>query len=390
MTDNPFNPTPGALPSVFEGRADEIKTFQKMLRDLDKNKPTPATLVLYAPRGNGKTALLTYIKDHTEELCAEIGVKNQITTISATPPQCNMSNMYQTITGTDMPIERSKTNAISGGIRAFLKMESKSESTHICGSEATSYFEVFKRTSDTQRTLLCIDEAHTMNRDNLRDLLQGAQQCTQNHIPVSVVLAGTPGLVDVINSCGATFSQRYAEMTLKPLEDDSARRVFENPFRSNGMSVPEEYVQEALSESNNYPYVLQLYGSFAWEYCVEEGVFESRPSLWENVSTEFEKEKNRMYRGRYDELRDKDLTEAAYEIAKLYADEDQYLPEELTESLEKIGILDAKEVLKTMKELGYIWRPEPDNDFFECGIPSLMNYVIEREKLKLSRRESNQ
>ncbi len=372
------------MPSVFEGREKEINTFQKMLGDLDKSRPTPTVLVLYAPRGNGKTALLTYIKGHTEELCRQIGLKNEITTITATPPQCNMSNIYQTITGTDMPIERSKTNAISGGIRAFLKMESKSESTQIYGSEATSYFEVFKRTSDIQRTLLCIDEAHTMDRNDLRDVLQGAQQCTQNHIPVSVVLAGTPGLVDVINSCEATFSQRYPQMTLKLLDDNSARKVFENPFKSNGMSVPHEYVREVLDKSHNYPHFLQLFGSFTWEHCIEEQVFEKRPSLWEKVNADFEEAKDQMYRQRYNELRKTKLTEAAYEIAELYSHKDQYLPEELTKYLGAIDILDSEEVLQTLNQLGYIWEPGHGR-YLERGIPSLMNYVIEQEKLNRSR-----
>ena len=374
------------MPSVLEGRVEEIKTFQKMLGDLDKNKPTPTVLVLYAPWGNGKTALMTYIKDHTKELCKQIGLINEITTITATPPQCNMSNMYQTITGTDMPIEQSKTNAISGGIRAFLKMESKSESTQIYGSEATSYFEVFKRTSDIQRTLLCIDEAHTMDRNDLRDVLQGVQQCTQNHIPVSVVLAGTPGLIDVINSCGASFSQRYSQMTLKLLDDNSARRVFEEPFRTNGMSVPHEYVKEVLDKSHNYPHFLQLFGSFTWKHCIEEGVFEKRPSLWDQVNADFEEAKDQMYRQRYNELRKPNLTEAAYEIAELYKHHDQYLPEEITKYLGEINLLNSEDMLQTLNQLGYIWETGRGR-YLEPGIPSLMNYVIEQEELKHSRKE---
>ncbi len=385
MSRNPFKPKPGMLPEVFAGRQTEIEEFKKVLQNLSGGDADPTLIVLYAPRGNGKTALLNYIEKHTVEFCDELDITEPIRIVNAVPAQCELDKLYTTITGKEMPFQRSDMRGGNAGAQFIARAEVKVESTNVYGSPATDYVEVLKRACAEQPALLCIDEAHTMNKDNLRELFQSIQQCMQNQLPISLVLSGTPGILDVIAECKASFTERYDEMTLRTLDDRSARMVFEEPFTSLGMKVPEEYIQEVMRNAQNYPYFLQIYGRAAWEYCIEEGDFANSATLWAKVNSDFEKQKNRMYRRRFDELRKAQIVESAYELAKLYQFEERFLPEELTGYLDEKGVENSDEVLRKLNDLGYVWRPQGDEDFYEQGIPSLTNYVRERKDLQTSR-----
>ena len=57
----PFRPGPGGFPPYLAGREREQGLFRGLLARLDRGEAPPSEVILYGPRGNGKTVLLEWI-----------------------------------------------------------------------------------------------------------------------------------------------------------------------------------------------------------------------------------------------------------------------------------------------------------------------------------------
>ena len=57
----PFRPGPGGFPPHLAGREREQGLFRGLLARLDRGEAPPSEVILYGPRGNGKTVLLEWI-----------------------------------------------------------------------------------------------------------------------------------------------------------------------------------------------------------------------------------------------------------------------------------------------------------------------------------------
>ncbi len=60
-----FRPGDGGLPPYLAGRKEEKEYFQRCIKSLKNRKPIGQNLIVYGPRGNGKTALLGYLQKET-------------------------------------------------------------------------------------------------------------------------------------------------------------------------------------------------------------------------------------------------------------------------------------------------------------------------------------
>ncbi len=372
---NPFNTRPGMLPVVFEGRDSEIRTLKEAIEGLGSEEPNPTLIILYGPRGNGKTTLLSHILKHTKSINKELKTTNEVTTIYATPSQCAVENLYQKITGGQMHIESTKSESVKGGVKAIVQGEVAGASIKVYGSPASDYYEVLKRATEDQPTLLCIDEAHTMGVNDLRDLFQCAQQCLMERLPISIVLAGTPGLITTIGASGATFAPRYDVITLGRLNTESARRVFEEPLKSDHQEVPAQQLKEVIEKAQNYPFFLQIYGRETWERCVADGQSIESQDVWKEIHEAFEVRKTRMYYERYTEMESTGTLDIAYEISMLFEKQDQIQEGWLIDKLRTDGYENVNENVQALKSLGYVWGPGGSPGYLERGIPSLMDYV---------------
>ena len=63
---SPFKPGAGLLPPYLAGREKEQAIIRKSLTNLREGEPPAADILMYGPRGMGKTALLKWIKDEVE------------------------------------------------------------------------------------------------------------------------------------------------------------------------------------------------------------------------------------------------------------------------------------------------------------------------------------
>ena len=62
-----FTPGAGGVPPYLAGRKGEQAYFQTCVKSLKNRRPISRDLILYGPRGNGKTALLRYLQKETHQ-----------------------------------------------------------------------------------------------------------------------------------------------------------------------------------------------------------------------------------------------------------------------------------------------------------------------------------
>ena len=67
MDINPFQPGSGQMPPLLAGRDAAQNDIKKLLVKLDLPSGVPSDVLLYGPRGTGKTVLLQWL----EEYCIE-------------------------------------------------------------------------------------------------------------------------------------------------------------------------------------------------------------------------------------------------------------------------------------------------------------------------------
>ncbi len=60
-----FRPGDGGIPPYLAGRKREQEHFQRCVRDMKDRQPISQNMIVYGPRGNGKTALLGYLQRET-------------------------------------------------------------------------------------------------------------------------------------------------------------------------------------------------------------------------------------------------------------------------------------------------------------------------------------
>ena len=58
----PFRAGPGGLPPYLAGRGSVQAACRAFVAEVRRGRPPPREIVLYGPRGNGKTALLVWLE----------------------------------------------------------------------------------------------------------------------------------------------------------------------------------------------------------------------------------------------------------------------------------------------------------------------------------------
>ena len=245
--------------------------------------------------------------------------------------------------------------------------------------------QTLQRQSRKAPLAILIDEAHTLDIAVGRSLLAATQRLRGLGVPLLLVLAGTPGLLDHLGTMGATFWERNRILPFDRLEDQDAHSAIRVPFEEAGRTISSEALQQAASASHGYPFFLQIWGKALWGPD-ESPTTTVTESDVERARTEFESRRNLFYGLRCDELRRMGLLNTAAALAEAYGDKPTLsgscVTGVLEESLRQQGLpCDAASVAATCSNLvsvGYIWDPRSEAaETYKRGIPSLMDFVLD-------------
>ena len=108
--------------------------------------------------------------------------------------------------------------------------------------------------------VLLLDEAHTLDPDTGRALLNASQRVGRT-LPFLLVLAGTPNVRSHLNRMGVSFWNRAELVRVGRLSREAAADALRHPFEDAEISVAPDALEAMVSESQCSPFFVQLLGS---------------------------------------------------------------------------------------------------------------------------------
>ena len=393
MTAGPnpkFAPGAGMTPPVLAGREREKAVIIEALEDLGEGFNPTANIALIGPRGNGKTALLRWAEAHVDE--CEDKVKCAVLN-----PSCFKS--YSSLVG----------RLADHGMLATLLGEGYSGSINILGSgislsrqEAAekSLELVLAKTCSNSGLAILIDEAHTLhhNPEVARAFFNDAQALAGEGRPLLLILAGTPDTSSRLNGIEATFWNRLEKIGIGLLDMAASREALRTPLERMGYRIEADALDQAADAAQRYPYFLQLVGRELHRSAKAEpdklgGGDRIGGAILEQALKAFRIASNAYFADRHHELRTIGILSPAEAVARLFVAQqtistsaaaiksaiDRSIDKKLEDRAKASGGIEpALWAEANLRNVGFIWSRFGNEDRCEPGIPSLMNYVIDR------------
>lgn len=360
----PFKPGFGGMPPYLAGRQEEQHLFGDLLTVMENGEPLAADLVLYGPRGNGKTVLLRWLEN---EASTRRSIETVVLSPSETADPARLTNLlapkswWKRFAAQQIEVGGIAWRAEASGPRAQLG-------------------DVLAARARKTPLLVVVDEAHTLDLEAGRALVS-ACQIARAKDPFLLVLAGTPNLEGRLNAMDASFWGRAWTRRIGRLDESATEEALRRPFEAAGIRVDKGTLAKMVRLSHGYPYFIQLLGQEAWAEAVPprgSGVLTAE--AFAGAQARFEHRKRDYYRHRYLELEEDNLLQAGRSVAEAFARHPILDTESLRQAIEMANPAQDPSAVartqRTLEDLGFIWGTSPDPGW-EPGIASLMDYVRE-------------
>lgn len=279
--DNPFTPGFGNLPRVFAGRKAEFADLELMVARLARGTYEQARLVM-ADRGFGKTSLLREFEQEQRELGRWV-VRTAATRGDAVVARL-CRQLAELVAREDLAAHMS--HGLRDALRRLAGIEVGPGGVSVAlepaavvdrGAELARLLEGAARLARDHGTVLLVlvDEAQNIAVDAIGELFYAVQEVQgivvesrdptsgalrRDSLPLGVVVAGLPGLVDLLRRAGSTFGERSRLVRLGPLSPADLREGVRALVREGGVDIDADALDLLARASGGYPYFLHVYG----------------------------------------------------------------------------------------------------------------------------------
>ena len=361
----PFRPGPGGRPPFLAGREEEQSLFESRLAVLDRGQPPASEIILYGPRGNGKTALLAWVQEVAAPSYA-------VDVIRLTP-----SNLTTGLKLAERLLPKIWWDAIVPDTIALRGLTWRPGE----GAPPPEADQVLAARASKGALVLLLDEAHTLDPGVGKELLNAAQVVGRS-APFLLVLAGTPDLRTHLGTMGASFWNRSRKLRIGRLDESASADAIRKPLESEDTSISEEALTHIVRESHGYPFFLQVWGAAVWSrITADPSVTREHITIADTAACQsvFESEKNDYYKDRYNELKKIRLLHAARAVAETFETRERIGDSELDAAVRRGLGPDADDdaveaAAEQFDHLGFVWQAGATPDW-EPGIPSLMDFI---------------
>ncbi len=373
-----FKPGTGAVPPYLAGRKREQEYFQDCVEALKDREPLSQDMILYGPRGNGKTALLRYLQQETLQQ-----EKPKLEIMWVKPfeleTQAGLENL---IMGND---RKSWDKVKTAGLSAHIGIAGASAELDFSRS-AVNLMNLLRSKSQIKPLILIIDEAHTLKPEVGKVLLNTSQDLRSEGHPFLLALAGTPNLKATLGKANASFWDRSKKFPLGRLSPEEARQAITVPLEKAGISFAPGVAEEIVERTHRYPFFTQVWGNYLAERLDQTGERVISIDTVKEAEAEAINECKSMYQDRFNEIKKMGLLAVAESVAHVFIQNGEtYLHGRVLEQAIERGMAGDEPItnerimenIEQLSHLGYIWQAiHPDGWYdYEPGIPSLMSFV---------------
>ncbi len=349
---------------MLAGREREQALFRVLLGRLERAAPLSSDIVLYGPRGNGKTVLLEWLHEQADAAAVETAV---------VVPSALRSPVHLC----EQLAPRSFRERL-----APPELTAFGVSWRPGQSSSPSLSDILRARAGKAPLLVVMDEAHTLDPDLGGELLNASQIVRSRH-PLLLVLAGTPDLEAALQSTGASFWDRSRQMRLGRLTGEATALALRRPFEDQGFSVAADALARMVEESQLYPFFVQVIGAAVWgeAFRTRDSTRTITAATVEAARPEFALTRTNYYAKRVRELRRLRLLPVARSVATAAAGgrilEHEDLERAVGQGLGDDAVEAVEAAIRSLRHLGFVW-PDPEGLRWEPGIPSLMEFIRDR------------
>jgi len=367
LHENPFNPGYGLLPPYLAGRSAELFSIFRHVGNTVNGKLVARDVVIYGPRGSGKTALLRAIAEDLKPLEANVTLELMV----ANDLQ-SLEDVRRELTGM---IGKPLSEAWKPGEWGFIwsGMRAKWQRGELSRGELRKGLVAKCR---KRPLILMVDEAHRMPPAACNELLSEMLTIRGMGGPAIAILAGKPALVELGDLAQVSFLERGELVSVHLLDEQSAGDAVRIPLERNGIDISEGAIGQVVSHSQGYPQFLQLWGSALWDQASIQGKKSLDDDDSSKIAAMMERERKKVYQGRLASWTGKDR-KLLGEIARKLLQDGWMARESLEEAIEKIlirqgrDIQDCQKIIERMVDSDFLWCPRGQ----ERMIPALPSFV---------------
>ena len=368
---NPFTPGTGAYPPVLAGRDAEQNA---LLEDLTKiSHPTrsgPANiLLLSAPRGMGKTVLLSWLRRQAADHAVRV--------IDATAGDIPD---LPALGGVLWPESRKEPVRLTGIKAGFVSAEWQlGQADHAASHIRALLREHLLDATVGSPLLIQVDEAHTLAPEVANALCNLAQSLIEADRPAWVVLAGTPGLLAHLmsSSVNASFIERADVVSPDCLSSEASIAALDIA-EWRDWEIDGSVLAQVADDTQGFPFFLQRWGHALWNAGKDTRTVSI--DTMEAARTQVDFVRRSFYVRRYREIHDYEdprLVTAAAALANALSDRASLSLAEATSAIKEV-IPDHVEAVRAREHLESIGFIHLRADEFTGGIPSLLRYLADQ------------
>ncbi len=379
---NPFTPGAGLKPPYLGGRDAVIdKMFRRSLDRTIQGSPSPKDIVIYGPRGIGKTCLIGVVEETLRSMheTQPTRARNRIRVAALTAGDLQSE--------ADIEIELISLFGQSFW-RKFIpeKAEINLLPLNVLYERKTTPFsqvrEEFAKRSKRTPVVMTVDEAHTLNPDVFRALSNHSAMIRKAGGALTVIFSGKPHLLYMASDSGTSFGDRFEKLDIGLLDNDATIDVVRIPFSKHGIDIDEDVLKSIANDTQGYPHFTQVWGERLWERCHRTGRSRISGSDYKDTFDEVREERKLLYASRY----------------RLWKGREESLLQHINERLRKLDALPGEtgvksiikeelarhdrdtntfdEVFDKMIESDYVWQPQ-GQDTMSFSLPSFVSYISE-------------
>lgn len=145
-----------------------------------------------------------------------------------------------------------------------------------------------------------IDEVQYMNKQELSSIVKACHDSSQSGLPFIFIGAGLPQIAALAGEAKSYAERLFDYPQVGALDQPAAYSALSEPAERQGVSYTKEALEEIYNVTEGYPYFLQIWGKYVWDYAdnspiTKKAAIEVNAEIIDHLDANF-------FRSRYDRL----------------------------------------------------------------------------------------